>query len=74
MALDRSFLWLSGTLHLSATSLSSVSRHLDCLRVLAVVNSAAIDIGVPVSYWRFVSRYMVRSGIVGSYVVLFLVF
>ena len=53
---------------------SSVSRHLDCLCVLAVVNSAAMDTGVPVSYWSFVSRYMARSGIVGSYVVLFLVF
>ena len=47
-------------------------------RVLAIVNSAAMNIGVHVSFQIMVSsRYMPRSGIAGSYgssIVLFLVF
>ena len=36
--------------------------------VLAIVNSAAMNIGVHVSFWTMVfSRYMPRSGIVRSY-------
>ena len=47
---------------------SSVNRHLGCSHVLAIVNSAAMNIGVHVSIPIMVfSRYMPRSGIVGSY-------
>ena len=47
---------------------SSVDGHLDCFHVLAIVNSAAVSNGKPVSLSILVSSgYMPRSGIVGSY-------
>ena len=47
---------------------SSVDGHLGCFHVLAIVNSAAKNIGVHVSFGiRVLSGYMPRSGIVGSY-------
>ena len=47
---------------------SSVSRQLDCFHVLAIVNSAAMNIGVHVSFWIMVfSGYMPRNRIAGSY-------
>ena len=47
---------------------SSVDGHLGCLHVLAIVNRAAVNIGVHVSFQIMVfSRYMPRSGIAGSY-------
>ena len=47
---------------------SSVDGHLGCFHVLAVVNSAAVNIGVHVSFSILVfSGYMPRSGIAGSY-------
>ena len=47
---------------------SSVDRHLGCFHVLDIVNSAAINIGVFVSFSFIVfSRYMPSSGIAGSY-------
>ena len=46
---------------------SSVDRHLGCFPVLAVVNSAAMNTGVRVSFSVLVySGYMPSSGIVGS--------
>ena len=54
---------------------SSVDGHLSCFHVLAVVNSAAMNVGVHVSFQiMFVSGYMPRNAIAGSYGSLFLVF
>ena len=45
----------------------SVNRNLGCFHVWIVVNSAAVGIGVHVSFWiRVLSGYMPRSGIAGS--------
>ena len=47
---------------------SSVDGRLDCFHNLAIVNSAAMNIGVHVSFSILVSSgYMPRSGIAGSY-------
>ena len=47
---------------------SSVDGHLGCFLVLAIVNSAAMNIGVHVSFSVLASSgYMPRSGIAGSY-------
>ena len=47
---------------------SSVNGHLGCFHVLAVENSAALNIEVYVSFWiRVFSRYIFWSGIAGSY-------
>ena len=49
---------------------SSIDRHLGCFHVLAILNSAALNIGVHISFWIRVfifSGYMPRSGIAGSY-------
>ena len=56
---------------------SSVSGHLDCFQVLAIVNSAAMntEIRAPFQLRVFIfSGYLPRSGIAGSYVTLFLLF
>ena len=63
-------LWLSSIpLYICTTSSSvPVVGHLGCSHVLAIVNSAAISIGVHVSFWIMVfSGYMPRSGIAGSH-------
>ena len=47
---------------------SSVDGHLGCFYVLAIVNRAAMNIGVYVSFWIMVlSGYMPRSGTAGLY-------
>ena len=47
---------------------SSVDGHLGCFHVLVIVNSAAVKIGVHVSFQIIVfSRYMPRNGVAGSY-------
>ena len=46
----------------------SVNGHLGWFHMLAIVNSAAMNIGVHVSFQIMVfSRYIPKSGIVGSY-------
>ena len=47
---------------------SSVDGHPGCFHVLAIVNSAAINNGIYVSFSTLVSSgYIPRSGIAGSY-------
>ena len=67
-----SSLWLSNISlcmkYYSFFILSSVSGHLGCFHVLAIVNSAKVNIGVHVSFSILVSSgYMPRSGIAVSY-------
>ena len=79
MALFHSFLWLSSIplcvymYHIFVHS--SADGHLGCFRALAIVNSAAVNTEVRVSFWIIVlSGYMPRSEIAGLYVDLSSVF
>ena len=66
---NASFLWLSNSPSCICTTFihSSVKGRLGCFHVLAVVNRAAVNIGVHISF-RIVafSGYMPSSGIAGS--------
>ena len=53
---------------------SSVSEHLGCFYVLAILNRTAMNIGVHVSFCvKVFSRFMPRSGLVDHMVVLLLI-
>ena len=72
MTLFHSFLWLSNIPFVYMYHIffihSSVDGHLGCFHVLAIVNSAAVNTGVHVSFQIMVfSGYMPRSRIAGSY-------
>ena len=76
MAMFCSSLWLSNILFACVCvcvcvphilNQSSVVGHLGCFRVLAIISSAAMKIGVHESFQIILfSTYMPRSGVVGS--------
>ena len=67
MALYHSLLWLNSIvcMHHILFIHSSVKDHLGCFLVLAIVNCAAMNVSMHVSFWIIVvlSGYMSRSGI-----------
>ena len=61
-----SFLWLSSIPHLLYTFICQ--GHLGCFYILAIMNKAAMNIGIHISFWvRVLSGYIPKSGIAGSY-------
>ena len=70
------FLWLNNTplcvcIYMYINNLfihSSISGHLGCFHVFAVINDVATNMEVQISFWVFVSfGYIPRSGITGSH-------
>ena len=54
---------------------SCVDGHLGCFHVLAILNSAAMNVGMHVSFsMKVLSGYMLRMGLLHHMVVLYLVF
>ena len=81
MALFHSFLWLSSiplcvcVYPLHVLYLFMFNGNLGCFHALAIVNSAAVSVGVHVSFWiRILLKYIPRSGISGYMATLFLFF
>ena len=81
MALFHSFLWLSSiplcvcVYPLHVLYLFMFNGNLGCFHALAIVNSAAVSVGVHVSFWiRVLLKYIPRSGISGYMATLFLFF
>ena len=81
MALFHSFLWLSSiplcvcVYPLHVLYLFMFNGNLGCFYALAIVNSAAVSVGVHVSFWiRVLLKYIPRSGISGYMATLFLFF
>ena len=54
--------------------LSSIDGRLGCFHVLAIVNSAAVNVEVRVSFQLFPEGICLGVGLLGHMVVLFLVF
>ena len=72
MTLFCAFSWLSYTPFCICTTfssfISSVNRHLDCFCILIIVNSAAVNIRVHLSFQiRVLSGYMPSGAIAGPY-------
>ena len=62
------FLWLSNIpLYIRATSSLSINGPLGCFYVLAIINSAAVNVGMHVSFWIIFPGYMPSCGIAESY-------
>ena len=62
------YIYVCVCMYHSSSIHSSVDGHLGCFHVLAIANSATVNIGVHVSFSILVSSgYMPRSGIAGSY-------
>ena len=62
------FLFAFVNMHCTFLIHSSVGGHLGFFHVLTTVSSAAVNVGVPVSFQIIVfSGHMSRSGIAGSY-------
>ena len=69
------YIWINVTYYHIFFIHSSVKRHLVCFHVLAIVNSAAMNTGVHVSFQSTVfSGYVPRSGVAGLYSSSILVF
>ena len=71
MTLFHSFLWSSNIpmyIYVLCLFYPFINGHLSCFHVLTILNSAAMNTGVYVSFWIIAfSSYMPRTRIIGSY-------